>query len=57
MGAGNREKILLGRKLKVRTEYSDRNKVRSCSEGGRMSREWESVFARGSVGADKTEAS
>lgn len=51
------EKILLGGKLTVRTEQWDRKKVRSCSEGGRMRREWESVFARGSVGADKTEAS
>lgn len=53
-----RERGIWGKKkLEVRTEQRDRNEVRSSREGGRTSGERESVFARGSVGDDKTEAS
>lgn len=45
------------RNFTVRNEQQDRNKVRISREGGRVKREQESVFAQGSVGDDKTEAS
>lgn len=52
-GGSKEEEIFAGEKknknFKVRTERRDRNEVRSGGEGGRMSREWKSVFARGSV--------
>lgn len=54
---GEKRDRYLGGKVKVRTGQRVRNKVKISREGGKMNRERESVFALGSVGDDKTEAS
>lgn len=45
------------RNFTERSEQQDGNQVRISRGGGRVEREQESVFAQGSVGDDKTEAS